>query len=246
MQSPLEQFEILVVGFLGPIVLTNSSIYMLLVFFFLVFFIWVIFLEEKFFGTTLRSIFEMFFSFIEGIVLQQVGKNGLEHFPIFFTVFFFILGGNCLGLTPFGFTYTGHIVITLFMALSFNLSFFFFGLLVNGFGFFNLFVPSGAPKALLPLIIVIEIISYSLRSLSLSIRLFANMMAGHTLMFILGGFCLGFIKKVNSLLMFFPFFLTFVILLMVFALELGIAFLQAYVFTILLAIYLNDVFNVAH
>jgi len=142
---------------------------------------------------------------------------------------------------PFGFTVTSHIIVTFFLALSFNLGFLFLGLVMHKFRFFLLFVPKGVPLLLAPLIIIIEIVSYLIRTFSLSLRLFANMMAGHTLLKILASFVVacasvgGYALAAGAV----PLLLVFAVT----ALEVGIAFLQAYVFTILLCIYANDAVN---
>lgn len=172
---------------------------------------------------------------------QQAGAKALRFFPLFATTFFIILGANLIGLTPFGFTVTGHIIITFTLALAFNLGFVFLGLQLHKLHFLKLFVPSGVPQVLLPLIVVIEIVSYVIRTFSLSLRLFANMMAGHTLLQILASFVVAFLS-VGGLISFVglvPFALVFAVTV----LEVAIAFLQAYVFTILLCIYANDSIN---
>lgn len=162
--------------------------------------------------------------------------------PLFFAIFLTILFSNLIGLLPFAFTPTGHLAFTLTLALSCNLAIIIIGFYENGLGFLQLFVPKGGPKFLIPLIVVIEVLSYLLRTLSLSIRLFANMMAGHTLLHILASFITAFLKSGHALIAFFPLLLVIAVI----ALELGIAFLQAYVFTILLTIYLNDSFHPSH
>jgi len=180
--------------------------------------------------------------FVAGSIKQQAGARGLIYLPVFFTTFVVILLSNVIGLIPFAFTPTSHIAITFSMALTFNLAFIFFGFRTNGARFLLVLVPRGSPLWLLPLIVMIEFISYLLRTFSLSIRLFANMMAGHTLIHILASFATSFWYAGWSMLIVFPLVLT----LAVFFLELGIAFLQAYVFVVLLSIYLNDSLNPRH
>jgi F-type H+-transporting ATPase subunit a len=242
--SPLEQFEILVIyplSFFGlfDISITNSFIYMCIIFFCMFMFHFLGFYNINLVaGNALSSLLEFFYLFIFGMIRQQSGIVGQNYFPYFFFAFWFILLSNVFGLLPYGFTVTGHIIMTFFLAFSFNLSFFLYGISKHGLKFFMLFVPKGSPAPLIPLLIVIEVLSYLLRTLSLSIRLFANMMAGHTLMFILSSFMLSFLAI--GFLGFFPMFAVFVLLFCIFALEVGIAFLQAYVFVILLSIYLKD------
>lgn len=180
--------------------------------------------------------------FILDILIQQTHGEGIKYFPFFFNIFLLILCCNFFGLLPFSFTITAHLSITFFFALSFNLGFFFIGLFKNKFKFFLLFVPQGAPKALLPLIIIIEIVSYLIRTFSLSIRLFANMMAGHCLLFIISSLVFTLIYLYS----WFIFIILLIIYVLIFLLEFAVAFLQAYVFTILLSIYLNDGLHPVH
>jgi len=250
MTSPLEQFEILVIypfslfGLLD-ISFTNSIFYIFVIFLTLIGLHYVVFYNVSLLPLSFfNALFEFFYLFIFGMIRQQSGVYGQTYFPYIFFTFWFILISNLFGLLPYGFTVTGHIAITLFFALSFNLSFFFFGVSKNGLKFFMLFIPKGAPVALLPLLVVIEVLSYLLRTVSLSVRLFANMMAGHTLMFILSSFIISFLSL--GFIGFFPGLVVFVILFAIFALEMGIAILQAYVFSILLTIYLRDGVEPAH
>lgn len=172
-----------------------------------------------------------------GVIRQQLGSD--QRFtPLLVWTFGWLALHNLVGLIPYNFTVTAHLSTTLFLALGFNLGFFFWGLYHHRFRFFSLFVPAGAPVFLLPLIVLIEIVSYCIRPISLALRLFANMMAGHTLMHILVGFTTGA-----------PLFTTLVALAAVFAvtlLEFGIALLQAYVFVVLCCIYVRDALDPSH
>lgn len=246
LSSPLEQFEVnplLRLYFFGfDLSLTNSSLYLLLSSVAcLLFFYLALSPSQNIIPTRWQFLTEQVYSFVLDMIKQQAGYKALAYMPALLTMFTFIVFNNSLGLTPFGFTPTSHIVITFFFAFGFNLGIFFLGLQLHKLHFFSLFVPSGVPKALLPLIVVIEVISYVIRTFSLSLRLFANMMAGHTLLFILSSFSVAFfsVGGVLASLAIFP----FILVLAVIVLEVGIAFLQAYVFTILLAIYLNDSIN---
>jgi ATP synthase subunit 6 len=145
-------------------------------------------------------------------------------------------------LLPFSFTVTAQFLTVFILAFSFNILFFFLGLRLNGFGFFYLFYRADLSLGLRLLLVPIEIFSYSLRTISLSVRLFANMMAGHSLMHIITSFVVVLLSPVTTI---FDFFLI-TLLLAIFTLELGVAFLQAFIFTILLSIYLNDAFNPRH
>ena len=144
-------------------------------------------------------------------------------------------------MLPFSFTLTAHLSITFFLAFSFNIGLIILGFVLNGYKFLYLFKPAGTPVFLLPLIIVIEIVSYLIRTFSLSIRLFANMMAGHCPLFVISSFVFGLLN--SSIVFIIPIFFIY---FAVFCLEFSIAFLQAYVFTILLSIYLNDSLHPVH
>lgn len=245
--SPLEQFEIRILlpikisNFLD-FSITNSVLYMFLAAIVGFGILYLSGYKAKIIPSKLQVIVEFFYKFVLDMVKQQAGEEGYKYFPLIFTTFIFILFSNLIGLIPLGFTPTAHVSVTFALAFSFNLSLVFLGFIKNGFAFLKLFIPSGAPLILMPLIIVIEVVSYCLRTFSLSIRLFANMMAGHTLLHILSSFVLMFM---NSSLMIFA-LLPFILVLAVFVLEFGIAFLQAYVFTILVCIYLNDSLHPGH
>jgi ATP synthase subunit 6 len=175
-------------------------------------------------------------------VEQQVTFKGIKFFPLIFFNFIFILIANIFSLLPFSFTVTAQFLTVFILAFSFNILFFFLGLWLNGLNFFYLFYRADLSLGLRLLLVPIEIFSYSLRTISLSVRLFANMMAGHSLMHIITSFVIILLSPVPSV---FDFFLI-VLLLAIFTLELGVAFLQAFIFTILLSIYLNDAFNPRH
>jgi len=181
-----------------------------------------------------QLILEKTYNFVISIIIEQTGSRGLKFFPVLFVLFNFILISNLVGLMPFSFTVTAHIAFTLFLSLSFFIGWIIQGFQHLGFKFLNIFLPQNIPMWLLPLLCVIEILSFLIRPLSLSIRLFANMLAGHILLYILGSATL--VLGVFGLL-------PFLFIVAFFILEVGIAFLQAYVFTILLAIYLADSFK---
>lgn len=178
--SPLEQFEIQAVlpmsifGF--DLSLTNSSLYIISVIFVcLGFFFLSLTPSQMLVPTRWQYVIEQAYTFVLDILKQQAGYRSLSYFPALLSIFLFIAVSNLIGLTPFGFTSTSHIIVTFTFALAFNLGIFILGLYLHSFKFFSLFVPSGVPKALLPLIVVIEVISYLIRTFSLSLRLFANM-----------------------------------------------------------------------
>ena len=179
----------------------------------------------------LQSIAELLHEFIAGMVRENVGPEGQAYFPLVFTIFIFILFGNLLGLIPYSFTFTGQIVVTFALALFVFVFVTLLGLILHGFRFFTFFFPPGAPLLMAPLLIPIEIISYLTRPVSLSLRLFANILAGHTMLVVFAGFTVAL-----GLLGFLP--ISFNVFLI--GLEVVINILQAYVFAILTCLYLSD------
>ena len=186
----------------------------------------------------LQIVIEMSYDFIANMVKDNVGRGGRVYFPFIFSLFLFILFGNVLGMVPYNFTYTSHIIVTFGLAGFIFLGVTLIGLAKHGISFLKFFVPSGVPIGLLPILIPIEIISYLVRPISLSLRLFANMLAGHTMLQVFASFIvlLGLLGGWAPLLL--------VIILTGF--EIMIAVLQAYVFTILCCLYLNDALNLHH
>ncbi len=179
----------------------------------------------------LQSLAEMLYDFVAKMVDDNVGEEGRQYFPFLFTLFMFILFGNLLGMVPYSFTYTSHIVVTFALAATVFVGVTLIGIARHGFRFLGLFVPHGVPAPLLILLVPIELLSYCIRPFTLSIRLFANMVAGHTMLVIFAGF-------VGSLGVFFfaPIAMDAALVL----LEFLVAVLQAYVFTILSCLYLRD------
>jgi ATP synthase subunit 6 len=234
--SPFTQFEINVIQkiLVPSLSISTFTIYLVIVAIIISFLYTQSLNFLKLVPTNLQIVLEKTYGFILSIVVEQTGSRGLKFFPILFVLFNFILISNLVGLMPFGFTITAHIALTLFLSLSFFIGWIIQGLQFLGFKFFNIFLPKNIPLWLLPLLCVIEILSFLIRPLSLSIRLFANMLAGHISLYILGSATL-----VLGIFSFLPFFF----IIAFFILEAGIAFLQAYVFTILLAIYLADSFK---
>jgi F-type H+-transporting ATPase subunit a len=178
-----------------------------------------------------QSVAEIFYEFIAGMVDNNVGDAGRQYFPFVFTLFMFVLMGNCLGLIPYSFTFTSHIVVTFALAALVFIGVTIIGIARHKLHFLRLFVPQGVPLVLLVILVPIEILSYCIRPFTLSIRLFANMLAGHAILFIFGSFVVG--LGVFGIL---PLALEtgFVLL------EVLVAALQAYVFAILTCIYLRD------
>jgi F-type H+-transporting ATPase subunit a len=188
--------------------------------------------------TRMQSLAELSYEFVANMVRDNVGTDGQKYFPLVFSLFMFVLFCNMLGMMPYSFTVTSHIIVTFALAALVFIGVTIIGFATHGFGYFKFFVPSGVPVALLPLLVVIEVISYLTRPISLSVRLFANMMAGHTMLKVFGAFVvgLGVIGGWAPL----AFMVAFT------GLEILVAFLQAYVFAILTCIYLNDALHMHH
>ena len=238
MADPIHQFEIKELIpleiFETNISYTNSSLFMTLAIIFITLLLLLSIKNKSLIPSRFQSISEIFYEFIANMVSDNIGDKGRKFFPLIFTLFTFLLFGNMLGMLPYSFTFTSHIIVTFVLAMFIFLLVTLLGVFIHGFKFFGLFIPKGVPMLMLPLMIPIEIISYLSRPISLSVRLFANMMAGHTMLKIFAGFIvpLG-IFGIAPLMV--DVALT--------ALEVLIAFLQAYVFTILTCLYLNESIN---
>jgi len=186
-----------------------------------------------------QNILEMLYVFLRDLLKEQVGDSGMPYFPIIFTIFVFILNVNLIGMMPLGFTATSHFVITFGLSVPVFIGVTIIGFLHHGIHFLSFLLPPGAPLVLAPMLVVLEFVSYNFRAISLGVRLFANMMAGHTLVIIIAGFAhtlLGHSDLSFNLIGVIPFAVVWALI----GLELGVAALQAYVFTILTCIYLND------
>ena len=236
--NPLEQFEIqtLIPIRLGnlDISFTNSSAFMVLAVAAVAILMILAVRPRASIPGRWQILAELSYEFIARLVSDNIGKDGKPYFSLIFTIFMFVLFGNFLGMLPYSFTFTSHIAVTLSMALVIFVLVTVIAFFKHGIRFFSFFLPAGVPIFLAPLMIVIEVISYFTRPFSLSIRLFANMMAGHTLLKVVGGFVfplgiLGFVPLAG--------------LVAITGLEFLIAFLQAYIFTILTCIYINDAIN---
>ena len=185
-----------------------------------------------------QSLAEISYEFIAGMIDDNVGHEGRDYFPFIFTLFMFIFFGNLLGLIPYGYTFTGQIVVTFAMAAVVFTGVTIIGIARHGWHFLSFFVPHGVPTVLLLLLVPIELLSYLIRPFTLSIRLFANMMAGHTMLAIFAGFVAPLLLAAGAIKAFAVVPLAVDILLIF--LELLVAALQAYVFTILTCLYLRD------
>ena len=187
----------------------------------------------------LQALAESAYEFVHDMAVGQIGEEGRKFFPFVFSIFMFVLLGNLLGLIPFGFTFTSHISVTFALAAIVFILVTIVGLVLHGWHFFGYFFPQGAPKALAPLIIPIEVISYLSRVVSLSVRLFANMVAGHVMLIVFASFVVM-IGGAAGILGIFGAALPLVVTIALYAFELLVAFLQAYVFAVLTCIYLHD------
>jgi len=192
----------------------------------------------------LQLVSEMFYEFIANTVRSSAGTEGMRFFPFVFTLFAFLLVGNLFGIVPYFFTITSHVIIAAALALLVMAIVIVYGFMRNGFGFFKLFVPSGIPAPILVIVVPIEILSFISRPLSLSLRLFGNMLAGHIVLKVFAGFVVmlsgaGFLGIIGAIL---PLGMTIALT----ALELLVAALQAFVFTILTCVYLNDAIHPGH
>lgn len=186
----------------------------------------------------LQNLPEMLYEFVAGMVNDTLHDEGRKYFPLVFSLFMIVLMGNLLGMLPYSFTFTSHIIVTAALALLVFAIATIVGFVRHGLHFFSLFLPAGLPIFIAPLIIVIEVISYLSRPLSLSVRLFANMTAGHTMLKVFAGFSVAMISAgaVTGVLSIVPVIVNIALI----GLELMIAFIQAYVFAMLTCIYLKD------
>ncbi len=246
--NPIEQFELSrhLRVIVGPydVSITTSTIFMA---FIAIVALWLMSTTAK--GTVgvpgrLQSLGEMAYEFVEGMVKSAAGDEAMKFFPLVFTIFIFVTLANLIGFFPFSFTVTSHIIITAALALTVFLTVTIYGLKKHGLHFFKLFMPEGVPIYILPLVVAIEVFSYFVRPVSHSVRLFANMLAGHITLYVFGSFVVMLLGAgaAVKLLAILPFAMT----VGLFALELLVVFLQAYVFAMLTCMYLNDALHPGH
>ncbi|MDA9765229.1 F0F1 ATP synthase subunit A [Alphaproteobacteria bacterium] len=242
MHSPVEQFTIKVLFALNlfgyDVSFTNSSLFMVLTVLASIAFLALAIRPAALIPGRMQGLAEMLYEFVADMVRSNVGNEGRPYFPVIFTLFMFVLFSNLLGLIPYSYTTTSQIVVTFALALAIFIGVTLIALVKHGFHFFSFFVPSGAPKALIPFLVVIEVISYFVRPVSLSVRLFANMLAGHTMLKVFAGLAVmiasaGGVAAAGSVL-------PLIAIIGLTGLEVLVAVLQAYVFTILTCMYLND------
>ncbi len=248
--DPIHQFQIadlFHVGQLGGanIAFTNSALFMAIAVVLLTVFLIGGTMRAQTVPSRMQSAAELTYEFVANMLRSTAGKEGMRFFPFVFTIFMFVLTLNMLGLIPYAFTVTSHIIITAALAITVFLVVLGYGLYRHGLHFFNLFVPKGVPIYILPLIVGIEVLSFISRPISHSVRLFANMLAGHIALKVFAGFiillgtALGAIGWAGGVL-------PFAMIIALTALEMLVAFLQAYVFAILTCIYLNDAIHPGH
>ena len=241
--NPMHQFNVYKIG---PEIkingvdlsFTNASLFMLISGIFISLFLLLGTKDRKIVPGKFQVISEMLYNFISKMISDTAGKKAKPYFSFIFSLFIFVLFCNMVGMLPYSFTVTSHIIVTLAFAMFIFIGVTILGFVIHGFKYLKIFVPSGVPMVLLPIIMIIEIISYLSRPVSLSVRLFANMMAGHTMLKVFGGFVISLGLVAGWLPLTFSVALT--------GLEILVAFLQAYVFAILTCIYLNDALNLHH
>ena len=217
---------------------TNASLFMLISAISISIFLLLGTKDKKIIPGKFQLLSEILYNFISKMISDTAGKKAKPYFPFIFSLFIFVLFCNMVGMLPYSFTVTSHIIVTLAFAMFIFIGVTILGFIIHGFKYLKIFVPSGVPVVLLPIIMIIEIISYLSRPVSLSVRLFANMMAGHTMLKVFGGFVISLGLVAGWLPLTFSVALT--------GLEILVAFLQAYVFAILTCIYLNDALNLHH
>jgi len=249
MADPIHQFQIVnyfSVGKIGPVNLafTNSALYMGIA---------VGLTAALMLGATagrqlvpgrMQSVAELAYEFVAGMIRNTIGESGMQFFPLVFSLFMFVLVSNVVGLIPYNFTVASHLVVTAALALLVFLTVVIYGFWRNGLHFLRVFVPSGVPIYILPFVVLLEVFSFLVRPVSHSVRLFANMLAGHITLKVFAAFVtmlggLGIAGWIGASL---PLALTVALT----ALELLVAFLQAYVFAVLTCIYLNDALHPGH
>ena len=249
MTDPIHQFEItklLTIAKVGAveIAVTNSAIYMVAAVTIISAFLIISTRSRALVPGRLQAVAEMLYEFVADMIRGATGPEGMQFFPLVFTLFTFIFVANVMGLIPYGFTVTSHIIITAALALLVFFTVIIAGFWKNGLRFLKIFVPSGIPIYILPLVTAIEVMSFLTRPLSHSVRLFANMLAGHITLKVFAGFItrLGTAGVLGIVGATVPLALTIALT----ALELLVAVLQAYVFAILTCIYLNDALHPGH
>lgn len=247
--DPIEQFEVKKIFSIENVFgydlsFTNSSAYMVLGVILVIALFGYAATRTALVPSRVQSIGEMGYEFVANMVRSTTGVEGLKFFPFVFTLFTFILAANLIGMVPYAFTTTSHIVVTGAMALLVIAIVIGYGLYKNGLGFFRLFLPSGVPWPIIPILVPIEIISFLARPITLGMRLFANMLAGHIMLKLLAAFAVSLFGAGGIIALISPFPL--VLAIAITALEFLVSFIQAYVFALLTCVYLNDALHPSH
>jgi F-type H+-transporting ATPase subunit a len=244
--DPIHQFALTdIISFgEGGISFTNSALFMVLTVGVISLFLLLSTSGRSIVPTRAQALSEMLYEFVANMVRDSAGKEGMKFFPFVFSLFMFVLVANLFGMIPFFFTVTSHIIVTFALAILVFLTVIIYGVWRNGFRFLKLFVPAGVPVYVLPIVVPIEVVSFLSRPISLSVRLFANILAGHITLKVFAGFIvtlgsLGFLGWLGALL---PLIMTVAIT----ALEFLVAALQAYVFAVLTSMYINDAIHPSH
>ncbi len=244
--DPIHQFALTdIISFgEGGISFTNSALFMVLTVGVISLFLLLSTSGRNIVPTRAQALSEMLYEFVANMVRDSAGKEGMKFFPFVFSLFMFVLVANLFGMIPFFFTVTSHIIVTFALAILVFLTVIIYGVWRNGFRFLKLFVPAGVPVYVLPIVVPIEVVSFLSRPISLSVRLFANILAGHITLKVFAGFIvtlgsLGFLGWLGALL---PLIMTVAIT----ALEFLVAALQAYVFAVLTSMYINDAIHPSH
>lgn len=247
--DPMHQFEVKKLFELPPVFgydisFTNASAYMLLGIVLIIAVFGYAASRGKIIPNRMQSVGEIGYGFVADMVRSMAGEEGLKFFPFVFTLFFFIFFANMIGMVPYAFTTTSHVVVTGALALLVISIVIVYGLYKNGLKFFKLFAPAGAPWPIYIILIPIEIISFIARPMTLALRLFANMLAGHIMLKLFAGFAVGGLSAGAIGVLVTP--LAFSMGVALNALEMLVAGLQAYVFAILTCVYINDALHPAH
>ena len=246
--DPIHQFQIhpIIPLHIGgyDVSFTNSSLFMVVTIVLASAFLYWSTASRALIPGRLQSVSEMAYEFVGNMLRDAAGKQGMQFFPLVFSLFMFVLVANLIGLFPYFFTVTSHIIVTFTLAILVIGTVVVYGFAKHGLGFLKLFVPHGVPGLLLPLVVAIEVISFVSRPVSLSVRLFANMLAGHITLKVFSGFVVslsafGAVGIAGSVL-------PLAMAVALSALELLVAFLQAYVFAVLTCMYLNDALHPSH
>jgi F-type H+-transporting ATPase subunit a len=243
--DPIHQFAITdIVSFGDGAGFSNSALFMVLTVGLIVAYLLLSTSRRSIVPNRLQVVSEMLYEFVANMVRDAAGTEGMKFFPFVFSLFMFVLVANLFGMFPFFFAVTSHIIVTFALAMLVILTVIIYGVWRNGAKFLRLFVPAGVPGYVLPIVVPIEVVSFLSRPVSLSVRLFANILAGHITLKVFAGFVvtlgsLGFLGWLGALL---PLTMTVALT----ALELLVSVLQAYVFAVLTCLYLNDAIHPAH